>query len=171
MRRRPFKLTGRLYEGLSSFVLLANLVLPLPLIAQATPALPFAHGLGPVYDAAHEITVKGDIQQVVTEHKAGSPAGMHLIVRCPGGLFDTHVGPFLSDEVKDALHTGTPVQIAGATVEIHGKQYLLARELTVGGRTVTIRSEHGVLVVPHPVGARHTQAEKSSQPEPNGGAR
>jgi hypothetical protein len=96
---------------------------------------------------------------------------MHLIVRVPGGLFDTHVGPFLSDEVKDALHTGTPVQIAGATVEIHGKQYLLARELTVGGRTVTIRSEHGVLVVPQPARTRHGQAGENSQAEINGGAR
>jgi hypothetical protein len=169
MRHGRFNPT-RFYAGLL-FVLLASLVLPLPLIAQAAPALPAEQGFGPFYDAAHEITIMGDVQQVVTKHEAGSPAGMHLILRGPEGLVDTHVGPFLSDEVKDALHTGTPVQIVGAIVEIHGKHYLLARELTVGGRMVTIRSEHGLLVVPHPARTRHGQAGESSQAEVNGGAR
>jgi hypothetical protein len=132
--------------GLLAGPLLA--ILAIPLGAQPAPESRPAQGFGLVYDAARETSLIGTIQEVVTQHVVGSPAGMHLLVAGPQGVVDTHVGPFLSQETKAALQTGMPVQIVGASVSLHGKEYFLARQLTVGGRTVTIRNTRGFLVFP-----------------------
>jgi hypothetical protein len=142
-------------------------VLAIPLGAQAAPESHAGRGFGPAYDVARETTLIGTVQEVVTQHVAGSPAGMHLLVTGPEGVVDVHVGPFLTQETKEALHTGTPVQIIGANVLLHDKQYFLARELGIGGRTITIRSTHGFLVYPHADHGVRTHAKA----EENGGTR
>jgi hypothetical protein len=129
------------------------------------------HGIGPVYDAAHEITVHGTIQTVVTKHTAGSPGGMHLMVMGSEGVVDAHVGPFLSKNVRAALHEGAPVQIVGAMTTLRGKNYLLARTLTIGNRTVAVRSEHGLLAPMGSTQKRRARSERKSPVEVNGGAR
>ena len=144
-------------------------VLAIPAGAQATSESHVGRGLGPVYDAAHETTLIGTIQEVVTKHVAGSPAGMHLLVAGLEGVVDVHVGPFLSQETKDALHTGTPVQIVGAMTQLQDKDYFLAREVSVGGRTITIRSARGFLVYPH--ADRVVKTRATVKAEDNGGAR
>ena len=83
---------------------------------------------------------------MVTLHEAGDPAGLHLLVAGREGVVDTHVGPFLNKETIAALETGAAVQVIGAPLSLHGNNYFLARQLTVGGRTVTVRSERGFLV-------------------------
>ncbi len=118
----------------------------IPLGAQAAPISRAGRGFSPAYDITRETTLIGTIQEVVTSPVAGSPAGMHLLVGGPEGVVDTHVGSFLSKETKKALQAGAPVQIVGATLTTNGKDYLLARQLTVGGRTLTVRNERGLLV-------------------------
>jgi hypothetical protein len=146
-------------------------VVAVPLGAQPASGTHAGHGLGPAYDAAHEITVNGTIQTVVTKHTKGSPAGMHLMVMGPEGVVDAHVGPFLSKANREALQEGMLVRIVGAMSLQHGKSYLMARELTVGNRTITVRSEHGVLA-PMPT-AHHarSRSEMKSSIEVSGGAR
>lgn len=143
-------------------------VLAVPLGAQPASETRVGHGFGVVYDAAHEITLTGTVQQVVTRHTPGSPAGMHLMVAGPQGLVDAHVGPFLSREMKEALHTGTPVQLVGAMASLHGRKYLMVRELNVGGSKVIVRSQHGFLV--RPLGSS-TKNKETAKFESNGGAR
>ena len=130
-----------------------------------------AHGFGPVYDAAHETTLEGTIQQVVTKHTVGSPASMHLMVAGPQGLVDAHVGPFLGKEMKTAVTAGMPVRIVGATTVLHGKSYFLARLVTIGDRTVTVRSPRGILMPPHSDAAPHSRTRKRAQTQNDGGAR
>lgn len=147
-------------------------ILAFPLGAQTTPESPAGRGFGPVYDVTHEITLNGTIQQVVTTHVTGSPAGMHLLVSSPRGIVDTHVGSFLSKETKESLQAGAAVRIVGAPILLHGKEYFLARQLTVGGSTVTLRSEHGLLVrASSQVPRSETKSGVTSQVELNGGAR
>ena len=153
---RSMKTAGPI-AGLLTGLLFA--VLAAPLGAQTAPESLPGPGFGPAYDAAHEITLNGTIQEVVTRHAIGSPAGMHLLVAGPQGLVDAHVGPSLSNETKAALLTGAPVQIVGAMSLLHGRDYLLARLLTVGGRTVTLRSEHGLPVHERIAGAAHSGRE------------
>jgi len=146
-------------------------ILAVPLGAQPASETRVAQSFGPAYDAAHEITLNGNIEQVVTMHTVGSPAGMHLLVAGPNGLVDAHVGPFLSQNIKEALHLGTPVQIVGAMTTLHGKNYLLARELNVGGTTITVRTKHGALAQGHSNREHVARSKTNSQIESTGGLR
>jgi len=128
-------------------------IVAVPLGAETVPPSRVGRGFGPVYDAAHEITVTGTIQKVITKNVRYSPAGMHLLVAGPQGLVDSHVGAFLNKETKETLHAGTPVELVGAMTSIHGRSYLLVRQLTVGDDTVNVRTKHGALLIGHP---RHT---------------
>jgi hypothetical protein len=154
---KPARLTAGVLAGL----LLA--ILAVPLVAQPPAETQAGRGFGPVYDAAHETTLNGTIEKVVTQHTAGSPAGMHLLVAGPHGVVDAHVGPFLTKETKQALQEGTPVRIVGAMTSLHGKDYLLARLLTVGDRTVKVRSERGLLA---PMPAARRSAARSEMKAP-----
>jgi hypothetical protein len=117
---------------------------------------------GPVrgYDKAHEITLAGTIQEAIAKPLPGSPAGLHLLVQAAQGTVDVHVGPYLPKDMREALQPGTTVQIVGAMVTLHGNNYLLARYMTFGGRTVLVRSENGFLVRSQ---ASRTTTQKGSQ--------
>jgi hypothetical protein len=135
----PVSTSARLLVGLF-FVILS-----IPLGAQVIPKSDAERSFGPSYNTALETTISGTIQEVVSQHEAGCPAGLHLLVAGPQGVVDTHIGPFLSKETIAALQTGAAVQVVGAPLSLHGKNYFLARQLTVGGRTVTVRSQRGFL--------------------------
>jgi hypothetical protein len=156
-----------LIAGLLTGLLFA--ILAVPLGAATASDFLAGRGFGPAYDAAHETTLSGTIQEVVTRHELGSPAGMHLLVAGPQGTIDTHVGPFLSKETRESLRTGTPVRIVGAMMSRHGKVYFLARQLTVDGHTVIIRSPRGIIVPCH--GTRSAKTRRTAKVETNGGTR
>jgi len=155
---RCTKLT-RPIAGLLTGLLFAILAVPLSATTKAEPHP--ERGFGPVYNAAHETTVNGTIQEVVTKRVLGSPAGMHLLVAGPEGVVDAHVGSFLTKDTREALHTGLPIQIVGATEKLHGRQYLLARQLIFGGRTVTVRSRTGFLLPA--TNSRRTTSSRASK--------
>jgi len=150
---KPTQLTAGLLAGL----LLA--ILAVPLGAQLAPETRATRAVGPVYDAAHEITLNGTIKEVVTKRVAGSPVGMHLLVAGPEGVVDAHVGPYLTKDTQEALHAGLPVQIVGAVEQLQGKSILLARQLIFGGRTVTVRSENGFLMRAHASRSAHSRSD------------
>jgi hypothetical protein len=165
MRRIRLTKPTPLIAGLLIGLLFA--ILAVPLGAQPASETHAAQGFGVTYDRAHEITLNGNVHQVVTRHVVGTPAGMHLLVAGPEGLVDAHVGPFLGKEIKEALHTGTPVQIVGAMATLNGRNYLLARVLTVGGTTIAVRSENGFLRRSQLTPRQHSATERKS----TGGAR
>ena len=169
MRHFPSPRFSGLVARLLAGALFATIVIPLGARAASEPHP--GHGFGATYDAAHEITLNGTIREVVTKHTVGSPAGMHLMVAGPEGLVDAHVGLFLSKQTKAALVAGATIRIVGANAILHGKSYLLARQLTIGENTVTVRSVRGIIVPPHSAHARPARTRKPSQTEPNGGAR
>jgi hypothetical protein len=138
-------------------------ILTVPLGAQSAPESRARQGFGPAYDIAHETTLVGTIQSVVTKPEAGSPAGVHLLIAGPQGVVDTPVGSFLSKETIAGLQAGVPVQIIGATLSLHGKDYFLARQLSVGSRTVTVRSERGFLMHEHSSRVASTKSETKSE--------
>jgi hypothetical protein len=121
-----------------------------------------------VKQAANEITVAGTIQQAPSEHIPGSPAGLHILVNRPQGALDTSVGPYVTDDVRQALTTGQSIQVVGVVQIINGRSYLFARQLVVAGRQIPIRNENGFLVHTH---TRTGNRPQSSQSELNGGIR
>jgi hypothetical protein len=108
-------------------------------------ANPAAKGWGSA-GASGEVTVLATIRQVVQDHVAGTPAGLHILVDGPLGSFDASLGSYLSSEVREALSNGTAVQITGVVRSANGKDYLFARLLKVGGHEVVIRNANGFLV-------------------------
>jgi len=144
MKRCRVTKTERVIAGAMSGLLFA--ILALPLSAQPVKRSQPGRGFNFSYKAARETSISGTVQEVVTKHVAGSPAGMHLMINGADGVVDAHVGSLLSKNTREALRVGVPVQIIGAMEQIHGKQYLLARQLTFDGRVVTVRSRNGLLV-------------------------
>jgi hypothetical protein len=143
--------------------LLIGLSFPILAVAQSMSVSRSAQGFGPAYDAAHEITLNGTIQEVVVRQTPGSPPGTHVLVAGPEGIVDAHAGPFLSKETKDALQAGTPIEIVGATTQMNEKSYLLARQLIIGGRTITVRSKHGFLLHEYLARAGRSKPEGKSE--------
>jgi hypothetical protein len=143
--------------------LLIGLSFPILAVAQSMSVSRPAQGFGPAYDSAHEITLNGTIQEVVVRQIPGSPPGTHVLVAGPEGVVDAHAGPFLSKETKDALQAGTPIEIVGATTRLNDKSYLLARQLIIGGRTITVRSKHGFLLHEYLVRATRSKPEGKSE--------
>jgi hypothetical protein len=142
-------------------LLLAALIIP---AGAQEPKSTVGRGFGPAYDVTHETTLSGTIEDVVTKPPAGGVGGLHLMVAGPQGVVDAHLGSFLSKETKDSLHAGMPVQIIGAPIQLHEKEYFLARELNVDGKTVVIRSERGFLVLPRGGNiVKRTKAAKGEQ--------
>lgn len=146
-------------------LLLATLAVPLSAQVASQSKIPARFG----YDKAHEITLDGTIQAVVSRTAPGVPPGLHLMVAGTRGAVDAHLGPYLSKEVKAALRSGAPVQIIGATARVDGKSYLLARQVIVDGRTITVRSANGFLGLGP--GRARSRTENTSRIELNGGAR
>jgi hypothetical protein len=142
-------------------LLLAILVIP---AGAQEPRSMVGRGFGPAYDVAQETTLTGTIEDVVSKPAAGVVGGLHLMVAGTQGVVDAHLGAFLSKETKDSLHAGMSVQIIGAPMQLHDKEYFLARELNVDGHTVVIRSERGFFVLPRGGNiVKRTKAAKGEQ--------
>jgi hypothetical protein len=95
---------------------------------------------------AKDISMAGTVQQLITTHPSGAPAGVQLAVDGPQGSFTASLGPNLSREVQQSLSEGAPVQISGQMQTINGQQYLLARKLTIEGNQIIVRNDNGFLV-------------------------
>lgn len=142
-------------------LLLAILIIP---AGAQEPKPTVGRGFGPAYDVVHETTLTGTIEDVVTKPAAGGVGGLHLMVAGPEGVVDTHLGAFLSKETKESLHAGMPVQIIGAPMQLDDKEYFLAREINLDGRTVVIRSKRGIFVLPRGGNAvKRTKEAKGEQ--------
>ena len=158
----------RLFAGLFAGLLFAICTLqPSAQTAAASSAVrPSSFG----YDKAHEITINGVVQEAVVKREAGSPFGLHLLLTGSKGVVDAHLGQFTIKETQESLQAGTPVQIVGAMETIHGKNYLLVRQVIFSGRLVTVRSENGFLLRPISSNSRAALAESKLRTVLAGGA-
>jgi hypothetical protein len=168
MRRNPLTSRPRVFTGLLSALLFSSWAIPFA--AQVAPEIRAEPGRAG-YDATHETTLVGTIQEVITEPVVGSPAGLHLLVACRQGVVDTHLGRFLCQQAKEVLYTGTPVKIVGAAIQLedNDKGYCLARELSAGSRNIAIRNRRGSLIDPYADGGM--KAKATAQADREGGGR
>ena len=77
-------------------------------------------------------------------------------------MFDAHLGPNLTSDVMRMLLVDQPVQIVGFLQTVNGNDWLLVRQLTIAGDTITIRNQYGSAVYPRATSGRS---------QINGGAR
>ena len=100
---------------------------------------------GPKYDAANEVKIKGTIEEI--REVSGNFEGTHLVVKTETGTVLVHVAPaaFLK-EIDTAFAKGDQVQVVGSKAPGATEEEILAREITVGTNTTTLRDEKGVPV-------------------------
>jgi hypothetical protein len=106
--------------------------------------------VAPRYDLAKEITLQGVIESVVAKPATGMMPGAHLLVAGTKlGTVDVQLGPWgLKGSRSGVLAAGSSVSIAGLMSTFNGRSVLLARLVQAGGRTITIRNEHGFTLLP-----------------------
>lgn len=123
------------------------------------------------WTAADEITMSGVVQEALTQHPAGGPAGFNFVMTASLKPLTVNAGASLSESVRSQLRSGASVQVTGLTRTMNGKSYLLARELVVGGQTIQVRSKNGFPVHAVSNRGRTEVRSKSVQNNLQGGAR
>lgn len=102
---------------------------------------------GPKYDIANEIKIKGVVEEIRTV--PGNFEGTHLLVKTETATILVHVAPadFLR-EMDTTFAKGDQVQVMGckAPNPVGPEAEILAREITVGSNTVTLRDDKGIPV-------------------------
>jgi hypothetical protein len=115
------------------------------LLAMSTGFAQKVKDTGPKYDAANEVKIKGVIEEI--REVPGAFEGTHLVVKTDSGTVLVHVAPgaFLK-EMDTSFAKGDQVQVVGSKAPNAQEEEILAREITVGTNTVTLRDEKGVPV-------------------------
>lgn len=99
------------------------------------------------YNSKTETTVTGIIEEVTRVRPQGRRGwgGIHLDLKTASGKFDVEVGPatFLASE-KFQFAKGDKVQVTGSRITYQGHDIILAREIRMDGRTLTLRDADGI---------------------------
>jgi hypothetical protein len=127
-----------------------------PVAAQSASSLQTSSSLK-AWNAADEIIFGAAVREVVSKNPAGAPAGVNLLMSGSQETLYVSVGPYLTDQVKRSLTTGQMVQTVGMVQTINGQNYLMARQLIIGGQTIEVRNSHGFLIHPS-TGSRSSAA-------------
>src|SRR5579862_8300273 len=104
-------------------LVLLSLLTHTVVVAAEQPGVQSPFGVTGLNNSAHDIIMAGTVQQLVTTHTTGAPAGFQLAVDGPQGSFTASLGPNLSPEVQQSLSQDVPVQVSGQMQIINGKQY------------------------------------------------
>ena len=112
----------------------------------AVPAV-WAQGAksGPKYDVANEVKIKGVVEEV--REIPGDLEGTHLVVKTDTKTVLVYAAPgaFLK-EIDTAFNKGDQVDVVGAKAPNAAEETIMAREITVGSNTFTLRDDKGVPV-------------------------
>jgi hypothetical protein len=105
-------------------------------------------GQGPRYNPAAEVTLSGTIDDIKTMDSM-CHTGTHLILKTDKGNIEVALGPsqFLNDQ-KFELKKGDQIQVVGAKTNTRNGEMFVARQITSGGKNLTLRDGQGVPVWP-----------------------
>ena len=100
---------------------------------------------GPKYDVKNEVKFKGAVQEV--REVPGPFEGTQLVVKTETKSILVHVAPsdFLK-EMDTSFKVGDQVEVVGCKAPNATEEEVLAREITVGQNTTTLRDDKGVPV-------------------------
>ncbi len=119
-------------------------------------------GLDATKSGSPDASMAATIQSISSTHIPGAPVGALLNVWNPGGSLLISIGPYLTQEMLQSLVIGARVEVTGKMINVHGQNYLYARQLDVEGHQIVIRNNNGSLV-------RHlTHPRATSQTSRNG---
>lgn len=100
---------------------------------------------GPKYDMANELKIKGVVEEV--RDVPGDLEGTQLVVKTDTKTVLVYAAPgaFLK-EIDTAFAKGDQVDVTGAKAPNAAQETILAREITVGTNTFTLRDDKGIPV-------------------------
>jgi hypothetical protein len=115
------------------------------LFTSAAVAVQKPTNTGPGYDLANPVKVQGVVESI--QELPGDFEGVHLVIRTDKGAVLVQVAPadFLK-EIGTTFKVGDQVQVLGAKALNVAEEQILAREITVGASTVTLRDDKGLPV-------------------------
>jgi hypothetical protein len=87
--------------------------------------------------------MSGMVQETLKQHPEGGPAGFNFMITGSQHQLTVNTGSGLDASVRNLIRSGESVQVTGLTRTMNGQNYLLARELVVGGQTFQVRSKNG----------------------------
>ncbi len=118
-------------------VILLIVVLAALGMAQTVPSA------APKYDMATEATLKGNIDDIKEIASAKGPS-LHLLVKAGSEITEVYLCPnaFLQ-ELAFNFAKGEQVTIVGSKVKVDNVDVVLAREVTRGNDTLTLRDKKG----------------------------
>ncbi len=98
---------------------------------------------GPKYDSANEVKIKGVILEV--REVPGESEGTQLVVKTDTKTVLVRVAPadFLK-EIDTTFNKGDEVVVVGAKAPDSPDEAILAREITDGSNTATLRDDKGI---------------------------
>lgn len=125
-----------------AFVYVAAMTL---LLAVATPAVAQKKETSPKYDVSTETTIKGTVEEL--KEVDNNKGDIHLIVKTSSGNYEVCMCPqkFL-DEMELQIKKGDEVNVIGSKVKDGEKELVLAREITSGNNSLTLRDKKGAPV-------------------------
>jgi len=99
----------------------------------------------PRYDTKTETTISGVVQEVKEVVGAGQSRGIHLFVKTSDAVVEVHVGPsWYLEQQKYVFTKGDQVKVTGCKAKISDNDVILAREITKGENTWTLRDAQGI---------------------------
>ena len=104
-------------------------------------------GMGPgygFYDSSTEIVARGVVEEVQNGVYPCPWVGTHVVLKTDKGTYDVRLGPtpFLSQN-NFSIAKGDTLSVAGSKLSIQGTDFLIAREVTKDGKTLTLRNAQG----------------------------
>jgi hypothetical protein len=117
-------------------------------LAVATGAAQRGGGMGQgpgfKYDPSTETKLTGTVEEIKTVDSM-CKTGTHLALKTDTGNMEIALGPsqFLKDQALQ-LKKGDKVEVTGAKATTRKGEMFIAREITAGEKTVTLRDEKGV---------------------------
>ena len=115
--------------------------------AQPSDCCSGAGDAGRFYSSATETTVAGTVEDVKNVPPGGGNGGLHLILNTASGPVEVHVGPTWYVSSRNVTFTkGDAVSLVGSKMMMSGREVLIAREITKGQQTLTLRAANGAPV-------------------------
>ena len=100
---------------------------------------------GPKYDVKNEVKIKGVVEEI--RQVRGQFEGIQLVMKTDNKTVLVHVAPadFLK-EIDTSFNKGDQVEVVGCKAPDATEEEILAREITVGQNTTTLRDDKGIPV-------------------------
>lgn len=108
----------------------------------------FAQGMGTgphgrMYNPSTETTVSGTVEQVRVMSRGGGWGGTRLDLKTDSGVFEVHLGPS-SYLTSKGFTKGDKVEVTGSKQSFQGHDALIAREVKMGSKVLTLRNAQGI---------------------------